>query len=170
MTLRLAVLGVVDYREADWHSPTWWKRWRYLARTIEDQSTAKLLDASFRFQLALVSNPRISSDDFTKTQKEAQEIFADLEGNLRPWLGRSREDRKQRESQTFREQWKEVAGFDPSDKEALDRWSEELRRVTHAQVESRAAAEQEEQKRQESFHRKVEEIRLKRLSQQGRKR
>lgn len=139
-------------------------------RTLDEQSYEKLLDAAFRFQLALVSNPRISSDDFGKTQKEAKEIFADIEGSLRPWLGRSREDRKKLESQTFREQWKEVAGFDPSDKEAVAKWAEELSKLTQAKAESRMAAEQEEQKRQDSFHRKVEEIRLKRLSQQGRKR
>lgn len=164
------MLGVIDYRDADWHSPMWWKRWRYLVRTLDEQSYEKLLGEMFKFQLALVSNPRISSDDFGSTQREAKEIFSDIEGCLRPWLGRSREERKQQESQTFSEQWQAIAGFDPSDKLAVAKWSEEISKVTQAKVEARLNTEQEEQKRQEAFHRKVEEIRLKRLNQQGRKR
>lgn len=163
------MLGVIDYKDADWHSPMWWKRWRYLIRTLDEKSYEKLLGDMFQFQLALVSNPRISADDFSATQKEAKEIFADMEGCLRPWLARSREERKQQEKQTFQEQWQELTGFDPSDKLAVAKWSEEIENVTRASAEALAKTEQEEKTRQEAFHRKVEEIRLKRLNQQGRK-
>jgi hypothetical protein len=164
------VLGVVDYRDADWHSPTWWKRWRYLVQAMDEQSHGTLLAHAFKFQLALVSNSRISTEDFSKTQKEAKELFADLEGNLRPWLGRDREDRKEREHQTFREQWQEVAGFDPMDKEAVAKWGEEIKKFTRAAAETRTAAEQEKNQSQEVFQQKLKAIQLKRLSQQGRKR
>jgi hypothetical protein len=170
LTLRSAVLGVIDYRDADWHSPMWWKRWRYLIKAIDEQSYEKLLGDMFQFQLALVSNPRISAEDFSATQKEAKEIFADMEGCLRPWRGRSREERSQQEKQTFKEQWQELTGFDPSDKLAVAKWAEEIENVTRSSAEALMKAEQEEKDRQEAFHRRVEEIQLKRLNQQGRKR
>lgn len=169
LTLRSAVLGIIDYRDADWHSPMWWKRWRYLIRTLDEKSYEKLLGDMFQFQLALVSNPRISADDFSATQKEAKEIFADMEGCLRPWHGRSREERKQQQNQIVRELWQEMAGFDLSDKLAVAKWAEEIKNLTSASAEAFAKSKQEEKDRQEAFRRKAEEIRLKRFNQQGRK-
>lgn len=148
----------------------WWKRWRYLTRAIDEQNHQKLIEAKFKFQLALVSSANISTESFSEIQKEAAELFYDLEGNLRPWLGRDRKERKEQEVQTFKQQWKELAGFDLSDKAAVEKWSEELKKVTQAKVESRNQAEQQEQQKQADFYRKLEEIRLKRLSQQGRRR
>ena len=65
----------------------------------------KLLDRAFNFQLALVSHGNLGSDNFRKTQKEAKEIFQDIEEAAKPWLGqKSREDRASDERDTFAEQ------------------------------------------------------------------
>ena len=146
----------------------WWKRWRYLIQAMENETQEKLLRETFRYQLALVSNSRISPDDFTAVQREAKELFNDLEGNMRPWIGRTKENRQADQYTTFREQWKQLAGFDPSDKEAVAKWGAELEKVTKASGATLAKAEKEEQERKAFFYAKVEEIRRKRLKQQGR--
>ena len=170
LTLRSAVSGAIDYREADLHSPMWWKRWRYLVRTLDDQAHTTLLDAAFRFQLALVSNPRISSDDFSKTQKESKNIFSSVESSLRPWVVNSREDSKQKEIKAFREEWKKFAGFDLSDEAAVSEWSKSVGKDTKDAVDARENAELIETKRQAAFFLKIEEIKNKRRLQQGSKR
>ena len=96
----------------------WWTRWKYLIRAMEESSREKLLHHAYEFQLALVSSSKLSSEDFSKLQKECKELFADLEGSLRPWLGRSSEDRHTKDVGNFKEQWAAMMGFDPDDLEA----------------------------------------------------
>jgi len=133
---------------------------------MDEAEHTELLNRAFEYQLALVSNSRTSSDDFTKTQKIAKGIFEDIEGVLRPWLGRSKEDRKTHEVDDFKQMWEALAGFSPDDKEALDKWSAEIKKHTTAASQSRVDAEQAEAERQGSFHDKIEAVRLKRLKQQ----
>ena len=161
--------GVVDYTKADPHNPTWWKHWRFLIRAMDDAEYGDLLKRAYEFQLALVSNPRISAEDFTATQREAKEIFRDIEGALRPWLGRTKEDRKEEETKTFKEQWEELAGWSIDDKAALDDWAQEIKKHTEAKQQERLKVEQDEMSRQGSFQAKIKAVRQKRLKQQGRK-
>lgn len=159
----------MDYTKFDPHNPMWWKHWRFLIRTMSEEEHSDLLHKAYEFQLALVSNNRISPEDFSAVQKEAKEIFKDIEGSLRPWLGRSKEDRRVREAQDFKEQWEAVAGFSPDDKEALDLWAQDIKKHTDAKRLERMEAEREEMNRQSTFHAKIEAVRQKRLKQQGRK-
>lgn len=159
----------MDYSEVDIHNPMWWKQWRFLVRTMSDLEYGDLIHKAYEFQLALVSNNRISAEDFSAVQREAKELFKDIEGHLRPWLGRTKEDRKVQETQEFKEQWEAVAGFYPDDKEALRAWEKEIKQHTDATQERRVEAEREELNRQSTFHAKIEAVRKKRLKQQGRK-
>ena len=146
----------------------WWTRWKYLIRAMEESSREKLLHHAYEFQLALVSSSKLSSEDFSKLQKECKQLFADLEGSLRPWLGRSSEDRHTKDVVSFKEQWKALMGFDPDDLEAKAKWEKEIGE-TAASVTNRVIASQKEAAAQEaSFYTKLENIRLKRLRQQGR--
>lgn len=133
---------------------------------MDEAEHGELLNKAFEYQLALVSNPRTSSDDFTKTQREAKDIFEDIEGAMRPWLGRSKEDRKTNEVTEFKAMWEELAGFNPDDKEALAEWSAEIEKYTNAASQTRLDAEQAEAERQGSFHTRIEAVRQKRLRQQ----
>jgi hypothetical protein len=133
---------------------------------MDEAEHGELLNRAFEYQLALVSNPRTSSDDFTKTQREAKDIFEDIEGAMRPWLGRSKEDRKTNEVEEFKEMWEALAGFNPDDKEALDKWSAEIKKHTTAASQTRLDAENAEAERQGSFHARIEAVRQKRLRQQ----
>ena len=136
---------------------------------MDEAEYGELLRRAFEYQLALVSNSRISPDDFASTQREAKDIFQDIEGTLRPWLGRSKEDRKANQEKEFKKQWEDLAGFNPEDKEALDEWSRAIREHTNKSRQGRIAAEQAEANRLSSFQHKVTSVRMKRLKQQGRK-
>ena len=168
MTLRSAVKGVIDYTQLDIHNPMWWKRWRYLLKGMTEVEHGELLRIAYDFQLALISNSKISPDDFTKLQKDAKDTFADIEGSYKPWLGLSKEDRKVREVAEFKEAWQEMAGFSVDDKEALAEWEASVRDVTEKAFQDTVNAEQEEAARRNSFGEKVREIQEKRLRQQGR--
>jgi hypothetical protein len=146
----------------------WWTRWKYLIRAMEETSREKLLHHAYEFQLALVSSSKLSSEDFSKLQKECKELFADLEGSLRPWLGRSSEDRHTKDVVNFKEQWKAMMGFDPDDLEAKAKWEKEIVEVSAAVTNRVVAAQKEAAAQEVSFHTKLENIRLKRLRQQGR--
>jgi hypothetical protein len=135
---------------------------------MEETSREKLLHHAYEFQLALVSSSKLSSEDFSKLQKECKELFADLEGSLRPWLGRSSEDRHTKDVVNFKEQWKAMMGFDPDDLEAKAKWEKEIVEVSAAVTNRVVAAQKEAAAQEVSFHTKLENIRLKRLRQQGR--
>jgi hypothetical protein len=160
--------GVIDYSKADLHSSMWWTRWKYLIRALEEDSREKLLYHAYEFQLALVSSSKLSSEDFSKLQKECKELFADLEGSLRPWLGRSSEDRHTKDVVNFKEQWKALAGFDPDDAEAKAKWEKEIEGLASAVSDRIKKAEDETAGKETAFYTKLENLRLKRLRQQGR--
>ena len=159
----------MDYRKSDPLDPTWWKHWRYLVRAMDDATHEALYQRAYEFQLALVSNSRISSEDFTRVQKDAKELFGDMEGHLRPWLGRTKDERVGKELETFREQWKALAGFDPQDREAVTAWGEELSKVTKAATMAHESAEREARELLDSFQTRADATLKKRLNQQGRK-
>lgn len=146
----------------------WWTRWKYLIRAMEETSREKLLHHAYEFQLALVSSSKLSSEDFSKLQKECKELFADLEGSLRPWLGRSSEDRHTKDVVNFKEQWKALAGFDPDDAEAKAKWEKEIEGLASAVTDRIKKAEDETLGKEAAFYTKLENLRLKRLRQQGR--
>ena len=169
LTLRAAVQGVVDYRKVDLHNPIWWKHWRYRVKAMDEKAHETLLHHALEFQLALVSNSRISSDDFTKVQREAKELFSDIEGSLRPWLGRTKQDRKERTAEEFREMWKVAAGFDLDDVEARAAWEDRVENMLKEGNIEQEKEEQEAQEKERKFVATIEAIRQKRLRQQGRK-
>lgn len=160
--------GTIDYSKADLHSSMWWTRWKYLIRALEEDSREKLLYHAYEFQLALVSSSKLSSEDFSKLQKECKELFADLEGSLRPWLGRSSEDRHTNDVVNFKEQWKALAGFDPDDAEAKAKWEKEVEGLASAVADRIKKVEDETAGKETAFYTKLENLRLKRLRQQGR--
>lgn len=140
-----------------------------MIKAMDDDDYVKLLDRAFTFQLALVSNGRLGSDNFTKVQKEAKEIFQDIEGEMKPWLGkRSREDRAQAERDNFAELWEDFAGFALDDQEALAEWESQLSKHTSGSVADLQDRESAEAAQAEDFKKRVEEIRQKRARQQGR--
>jgi hypothetical protein len=126
MTVRLAAEGLLDFRLFDRFDPQWWRAWRYQIGWLENRDKLVLLDRRFQFNLAFVSGTQISSDSYTKKQQQAIEVYEDLQGVFRPWLGRTAKERHVEEFEKFRDEWQRVAGFDPTDAEALANWEEQL--------------------------------------------
>lgn len=166
LTLRSAVKGVVDYSKVDLHSTAWWKRWRYLLKGMTEIEHGELLRMAYDLQLALVSNSKISPEDFSKVQKDAKNTFLDIESTYKPWLGRSKQDRETQDFEKFKESWKEIGGFDLDDKEALSSWEEEVEKISDEKLNEQVKFEQQKEEKEQSFERKVREIEQKRLSQQ----
>ena len=136
---------------------------------MDNEDYVKLLDRAFTFQLALVSNSMLSSDNFQKVQKEAKEIFQDIEGELKPWLGkRSREEREKAEKDKFKKLWEETAGFELDDAEALAEWESKLSKHVSSSVAEVQGKEQATREQSQNFQKRVEEIQQKRARQQGR--
>lgn len=169
MTLRTAARGVVDYAQADLQDATWWRRWRYLVRAMNADDHVKLLERAFNFQLALVSHGNLGSDNFKAVQNEAKDIFEDIEGEVRPWLGkRTREERSAAEREEFAQLWEETAGFALDDKEAVAAWEQRVAGHVSDSVKTVEAAEAGQAERRQRFDERLEEIRQKRIRQQGR--
>ena len=119
----------------------------------------ELLKTAFQFQLALVSNSNLSPSDFSSVQRSAKELYADIQGNLKPWTGATKEDRDTNMRNEFAAQWKEIAGFDLDDEEAKAKWEDESAKELQEQ-------QQAEQDLKESFNRRKQEILNRRLRQQ----
>ena len=161
--------GVVDYSKVDIQDGSWWQRWRYLVSAMENEDYSNLMEKAFQFQLALVSNGNLGADNFNSVQKEAKEVFQDIEGNVRPWLNRStREEREFAEKEQYNALWESFAGFSMDDKEALAEWELDLER---AMGSSRGQREQDAAKHDEAmanFDKRRQELLAKRKNQQGR--
>jgi hypothetical protein len=169
LTRKAATLGVIDYRQADWHNPSWWKHWRYLVNAIDKQDDEKLLELAFKYQLALISNSSISADDFSKLQKSGKNIFKEIESTTRPWIEELRKAQQEDEITSFKETWKNLVGFSLDDPEAKAEWE---RKVEESFEESRIAFEKEQRAAEEerlAFARRLAEIKEKRRKQQGRR-
>jgi len=139
-----------------------------LIHAMEEMDREKLLHYAYDFQLALVSSSKLSSEDFSKLQRECKVLFADLEGSLRPWLGRSSEDRHTKDVTDFKEQWKALIGFDLDDTEAKAKWEKEITEVSSNVARKVNEAQAKESAQETNFYATLENVRLKRMRQQGR--
>ena len=136
---------------------------------MDAEDHVKLLDRAYNFQLALVSHGNLGSDGFVKVQKEAKELFKDIEGEARPWLGRSsREDRTAQEKESFNAAWEDVTGFAMDDQEAIAEWEDKLEEVMATSSDGLKNKEMEEADDARRFNTRLEEISNKRKRQQGR--
>jgi hypothetical protein len=107
----------VDYRQAKLQDPSWWRRLGLLFQGMQQRANRTMIDAAYRFQLALVSNSQLTDDSFQKAQTRSVELFHDMIGALRPWEGASYVERKQQEFQDYRQMYIDAFDVDPSDPE-----------------------------------------------------
>ena len=170
MTLRAAAAGVIDFRDTNLQDPSWWKRWRYLLKAMQQEQKLILQQATFQQLLALVSGTVSRGADLTTITKRVEETYLELVDTLRPWAAQTAEERKVQQAELFKAQWKQTAGFDLEDEEALARWEDELDKLNEDKREGQIAAETAERERQQRYARTIAEIQTRRLNQQGRNR
>jgi hypothetical protein len=160
------VTGVIDFSSAEVNNSNWWLKWRYLLKGIEAQISENLLSHLFSFYLSQVSNPIIAN--LKESQERALGVYDRLIKNSKPWSEALKQQQIQNEAESFKQQWEKLTGWNPADKEAVARWSEELKTTIRSKRDAREQQGKEAQDRLNSYHRKVEELRQKRLKQQGR--
>lgn len=162
LTIRSAVSGIIDYREADVLDRRWWRRWRMLINEMATQSDKELLHQLYLYHLALVSNSGLTEESFKSTQQSARDNFEEFVAKVRPWLGRSREERGKTEGEQMKEDWKQVFGWDLDDKEAYDKWEKGMRALEEKGAQHSVNVMQEAHDREQRFTDAKERIRERR--------
>jgi hypothetical protein len=162
LTVRSAVRGVVDYREADIVDRKWWRRWRLLLNEMMSQEDRDLMEHLYSYHLALVSNSGLTEDSFKSTQQSARDNFEDIAGGLRPWIGKTKEDRALSAKEEMKEDWKNFFGWDLDDPEAYETWKKEmgeLKEEAAGAADRRNAGPEEEMQRLEDARERIRERR-----------
>lgn len=121
----------------------WWRRWRILLNEMTSQADREMLQQLYAYHLALISNSGLTKDSFKSTQKSARENFEEIIATMRPWTGRSIEERLSQEQDQIKEDWKYYFGWDmdnPSEVSAYIKEREEVAKQ-HAEEEARKATE-----------------------------
>lgn len=165
LTLKAAARGVIDFSKAEIKDANWWRKWRYLLETVENQDHESILSNLFNFYLAQVSNSAVK--DLNKCQQNALDIYDKIINCAKPWSESAKQQQLQEEAVEFSQHWQRIFGWDPTDKQALDAWSKELKGTMQSKREERENQGKLAQEKFDAFHAKAEEIRRKRLNQQG---
>ena len=146
LTVDAAVEGIIDYKEARFNDPAWWRRFRLLIEGLNRRKNYVVADAAYRLQLAKLLVPNLKEEALQETAQTLLERFYDIVGAVRPWEGRSYEARKRSEISDYRQQYEEAFGWDPTDP-AFKEWeAERLEAGRKAQEAKRAKIGQNDQK------------------------
>lgn len=165
LTLKAAVRGVLDFSEANVKDHGWWLKWRYVTRALAGEEHEELLTKLYDISLALLANPKLN---LSSQHKDTLERYRTIRQAKQPWAEVLEEQYRRSEYEEYKVQWKNLTGWDPSDTEAREKWEAEIRQAVTGKREERENQAQQEQARLNSFHAAAEEIRRKRLRQQGR--
>jgi len=167
LTLKAAVRGALDFSQANVKDHGWWLKWRYVTRSLAAEEHTELIDNLYGLSLALLSNPKI---DTAAQHKNALDRYRSLRESKQPWAEALESQYLRSEADEYAVQWEKLTGWKPNDAEALAKWEEDIRNATSGKREERERQARQEQNRLDTFHAAVEEIRKKRLKQQGRSR
>jgi hypothetical protein len=111
------VKGLIDFREANFEDPTWWRRLRAVLAAVNRGRNKEALTALYRFQCALVANSGLTTESFEKVQERALDLRDDIISVLEPWTGQDKEERKTKEFKNHRQRYIDAFGVDPADPE-----------------------------------------------------
>lgn len=162
LTVRSAVRGIIDYREADIVDRRWWRRWRILVNEMTTQSDKELLNQLYLYHLALVSNSGLTEESFKSTQQSARENFNEFAAKIRPWLGRTAEERGKTENEQMKEDWKLVFGWDIDNEEEYDSWKSAMQELKDKGANYANEVQMEQVEREKKFSDARERIRERR--------
>lgn len=125
MTLRAAVTGVIDFRDAAITDPSWWRRCNLLLRSLDRMAQLQVLEAAYTYQCNIATAPDIDAEAFKQSQQEARTTFQAIAGLLQPW--KSVEDNKAKKFTELIDDYKDQFG-DPASPEFQARERENYRR------------------------------------------
>jgi len=111
---------------------------------MSDLDTLDLLKPLFDYQLALVANSGLTEDSFKKAQESARDNFENIVGAMRPWEGRTKEERLDSDIDQYKKDWQEIFGWDLDDEDqAAEYWEKRKKAETHYEQESERAIQEE---------------------------
>ena len=121
-----------------------------------------ILERLYDYHLALVANSGLSEDSFKSTQESARDNFEDIVAAKRPWLGNTKEDRLNNEVSSYKDEWKDMFGWDLAAPKALKKYWEERSKEGEEYDEKKAKEAQKEidhEDRMEEARKRVKERR-----------
>lgn len=124
LTVRAAVRGVIDFRQAKLRDVNWWRRTNLLISEMARQDEAAATHAGYLYHLALVANGELQPEAFKEEQKKARESLIEYISLLHPWSEKVRRQKKLDEVKSLRTKYLEVVG-DPDDPLTVARWRRE---------------------------------------------
>ena len=167
ISTKLALRGVIDYSEVDVHDSLWWQRWRILGEAQARDDYVEISRMAYLYQLSLVSSVPRKSVDENVVHKHMMSAFHRLEGGIRPWVSQTDSERAKTEYETFAENWEQMSGIDLNDPDAVAAWEEKLRSELASTRQGREAEQEKMANQYKEFNKRAEEIRMKRMQQQG---
>lgn len=163
MSVQAAARGLIDFREARFDDPNWWRRCRAMFGELTRQLLLEEAQARLVVEAGLVANSRLTDDSWKAANEGVRELLNDIAAALRPWSAASRDQRLHEQAAGYRQQYQAAFGIDPSTP-AFKQW--ESRAVERMLVQSGAvAAETTEQRLERGFR----EREARRLERQGRR-
>lgn len=128
LTVRAAVRGAIDFRQAKIRDVNWWRRTNLILSEIgrEDDTAATM--ASYLYHLALVANGSLSDDGFKAEQQKAKAAFTDYVALTHPWAERVQKQRQMEDMKRMKEMYEQLVG-DLNDPVTRERWKREAERL-----------------------------------------
>jgi|TARA_R110000824_G_scaffold82768_4_gene207416 hypothetical protein len=96
---------------------------------MAQEDDAKLKNKLYDYHLALVANSGLTEDSFKSVQESARNTFEEIIGTIRPWEGRSADQRAQTDRDQFRDTFLELGGPDIDDEKAMEEYWKERNKV-----------------------------------------
>ena len=115
--------------------PAWWRRLRALITGLARERDREIYRTMFDFQLALVSNGRLTDESWEKSRDAAAEYKQDIISTLRPWAGRSLKERQKKQFKDDRQRYIDAFGVDPHDPKFKEWEAETIRNMERASAE-----------------------------------
>jgi hypothetical protein len=111
---------------------------------MSELDTIDLLKPLFDYQLALVANSGLTEDSFKKAQESARDNFENIVGALRPWEGRTKEERLSSDIDQYKKDWQELFGWDlDNEEQAAEYWKKRTKAEAQFEQESEQAIQEE---------------------------
>ncbi len=141
MTIRAAVRGVIDFRDAQIMDVKWWRRTNILIQEMAREDDLRVSESILRRYCAYVANGWLEDASFKNFQEKAQQTCARLIELAYPWT--AAESTKTDVIEDLTALYNREVG-NPSDPEFMARVAEGVRK--HQEEEQRIAAETDEQR------------------------
>lgn len=136
LIVQAAVDGLIDYSKARLRDNAWWRRLRILLKGVQRKNHLVDLTAAYNYELALLSNSRLTDESFQSGQERAKELYYDIVSILRPWEGANYAERKKQEFDDHRQSYIDAFGVDPLDPEFQEWEAQQIDKINAGEFDT----------------------------------